>query len=171
MSRDLDTWYSLPDLDHLARLGEPRAGELALAKLTRLAGLLSSPGGAVNASVSVQSRAGGSLELALECSAEVELICQRCLEPMTCMVAGAVRYEVFEEGQSERRDEDQTGLEHLVLDGGRVNLAHLIEEELIVSLPLAPRHEDKAACGNLARTLENMSIEVGNDPKDAAVNH
>jgi uncharacterized protein len=39
------------------------------------------------------------------------------------------------------------GLEPLVLEGGRFRPATLIEDELIIALPLVPRHEPVEACG------------------------
>ena len=169
MSRNLDTWYSLPDLDHLARLGRAIEGEIDLGKLKRLAALLSRPVGAVNASMAVLPRADGNLQLRLQCSAEVELVCQRCLEPMRYVLTGAAGYEVVEESPEESSGDGD--IERLVLEGRRLNPLQLIEEELIVSLPFAPRHEDIAACGNLARRLEELSIESGDVPIDVSADH
>lgn len=171
MSRNLDTWYSLPDLDHLARLGRALEAELDLGKLTRLAGLLSSPAGAVNASMMAVSRADGIVEVQLKCSAEVKLTCQRCLEPMSYLLAGTVSYEVVDEGSEEGNDGGQESIERLVLHGRRLNPLELIEEELIVSVPFSPRHEDEAACGSLARRIEELSMEGGDDQADPSANH
>lgn len=171
MSRNLDTWYSLPDLDHLARLGKALEGEPDLGKLSRLVGLLSSPVGAVNASMTVLSRADGILELRLECSAQVQLTCQRCLEPMSYRLEASVRYEVVEEGPEEGNDGGHGVPERLALNGRRVNPLQLIEEELIVALPFSPRHERKAKCGNLARRIDELSIDGGEDQVDVSVDH
>jgi uncharacterized protein len=171
MSRNLDTWYSLPDLEHLARLGKAVEVELDPGKLTRLAGLLSGSAGAVNASMMAVARSDGIVEVQLKCAAEVELTCQRCLEPMRYRLAGAVSYEVVDEGSEERNDGGQESIERLVLHGRRLNPLELIEEELIVSVPLSPRHDDEAACGSLARRIEELNTQGGDDQADVSANH
>ena len=172
MSRVLDTWYSLPDLDRMARFGKALDGEIALGKLTRLAALLSNANGSVNARLAIRQRGDGRLELRLTCSADVEVICQRCLEPMRCELSAEGDYLLVE---GERADNattaDRADFEVLELAGERLNPKELIEEELLVSLPFAPRHEDERSCGSLARKLEELSNESSDGAGAAAANH
>jgi uncharacterized protein len=46
-----------------------------------------------------------------------------------------------------------TGREAVVLDDGRLLPAQLIEDELIVAIPLVPKHARVEDCGSLAREL------------------
>ena len=45
------------------------------------------------------------------------------------------------------------GQEPFELSDGRLSPAELIEDELIVSMPLVPKHEQLADCGSVARSL------------------
>jgi len=47
-------------------------------------------------------------------------------------------------------------MEPLVLADDRLQLATLVEDELIVSLPMAPRHESIDECGALAQNLDGI---------------
>jgi uncharacterized protein len=169
MSRELDTWYSLPDLDRLARLGKALEGEIALLRLTRLATLLSSTDGSVNATCLLQAGTDETLQLDLHCSADIELICQRCLEPMQLTLTSSASLLVAESESAALQNLND--LELLILDGNRFNPRLLIEDELIVSLPLVAMHQDRSDCGSLARELEKLSNEDGDGPGAVPVNH
>jgi uncharacterized metal-binding protein YceD (DUF177 family) len=46
-----------------------------------------------------------------------------------------------------------TGFEPFELEDGRFQAAQLIEDELIVAIPLVPKHARVEDCGSLAREL------------------
>lgn len=154
MSRGLDTWYSWPDLERLARLGRTIEGEIELGRLTRLVELLSSPEGTVNATLSFGAGSDGRLELRLTVNATVELVCQRCLEPFRLTLTGEASYLLAEDEVPDAvvRMSDEN-MELLVLGEDRLNPSRLIEDELLLSLPLVPRHDSVEACGHLAEGL------------------
>jgi uncharacterized protein len=170
MSPTLDTWYSLPDLDRLARLERPLTGTFPIDRLPRLAAVLANPEGSVETTIELRNRSDGRLEIGLRCTAAVELICQRCLEPFVHTLVGQVDYLLV--------DEEQTGsgvpvdvedIEVLALAGERLNPKVLIEDELLVSLPFVPRHASERECGTLARKLEQLSSDYGGgDGNDTA---
>jgi uncharacterized protein len=144
MSNALHSWYSLRDL---AALGERAAilrGEIRLRRLPRLSGLLSTDEGSVRASLSFRQR-GGWVTFELEYETTLELTCQRCLAPVRHCVSEKVNMIVMEESAMERHAPE--GYEPLALDGDRIKPAELIEDELIVSLPLVPRHARTEECG------------------------
>jgi uncharacterized metal-binding protein YceD (DUF177 family) len=51
------------------------------------------------------------------------------------------------------------GYEPVILSGERFQLAEMIEDELIVSLPLISRHARIEECGGLARNFETLLDE------------
>ena len=57
--------------------------------------------------------------------------------------------------ESEKWAAFKTALEQevVVLNKGKFNPVVLIEDELIVSLPIIPRHVDISECGSIAETL------------------
>jgi uncharacterized protein len=150
MSGSLHAWYGLRDLAALASRGAALSGRLDLSKLTRLVSLLRSDEGTVEATLRFRQRRDGWLAVELDYRASVELTCQRCLE--------ALRHEMGEHVDLVVADEGATpagvpsGFEPYELTRGRLNPGELVEDELIVGVPLVPRHERIEDCGGLART-------------------
>ena len=92
------------------------------------------------------------------CSGEVrarwELECRRCLEPVLVPVAPAVT-EVFETAPAEG--------ETFLLDGELVDLAPMLREVVLLTLPLAPLCDE--SCGGPARG-SYYGPPPGEDPED-----
>ena len=149
MSGSLHAWYSLHDLESLAGRGVTLSGELDLGKLPRLLGLLHSEVGSVRAALRFRQRRDEWLAAELDFQASVELKCQRCLEPF--------RHEAKERVDIVLADAAAVpatvpeGFEPFELAGGRLKPAELIEDELIVALPLVPKHARIEDCGTVAR--------------------
>lgn len=148
MSGRLHTWYSLPDLDGLAERNAELCGEIQLNRLARLRGMLREDAGSVRAVLSFRPRRDGWLIVGLEYRAALTLTCQRCLGSMVYDAGGCVELLVLEDSSLE--SQAPASLEPVVLDGDRLSPAQLIEDELIISLPLVPRHTDESECGTLA---------------------
>ena len=151
MSGSLHAWYSLRDLESLADRGVTLSGELNIGQLTRLRGLLHSDSGSVRATLRFRQRGDGWLASEVEYRADVELVCQRCLEPF--------RQELEETVNVVIADSDSlpttapTGFEPFELEGGRLQPVQLIEDEVIVAIPLVPKHARVEDCGSLARQI------------------
>jgi uncharacterized protein len=129
------------DTLHFAHAGEEKTGEVRLSDLTRLTdGLLSDEG-------MVSYRVRGSLEkgrpvLVLDVETTVMLLCQRCLEP--CRQALQIE-RVFpiarDEAQLALWERDDPLLDALVAEP-ELDLLTLVEDEILLSLPVAPRHPE-----------------------------
>lgn len=158
MSGTLHTWYSLGDLEALGVRQAVLSDEIELRKLARLAGMLNSASGSVKASLRFGQRRDGWLKLELEYETSVELVCQRCLEPLTQQIADKVEIALVESESMEGLVPE--GFEPVVLDEARLLPAQLIEDELIISIPLVPKHARVDDCGSLARLLtEGESLD------------
>jgi uncharacterized protein len=136
------------DVAALCRDGGRVEGSTALAALPRLSAsvLADADGGAAQVQWSAEGHTRAKLavspELWLDLTAAVpvRLECQRCLQPLAWPLAVDRRLR-FVRGEQEaaRLDEE---LEEDVLElEPRLNLLALIEDELILALPLVPRHE------------------------------
>ena len=151
MSGSLHAWYSLRDLESLADRGVTLSGELDIGQLSRLRGLLHSDSGSVRATLRFRQRGDGWLASEVEYRADVELVCQRCLEPF--------RQELEESVNVVIADSDSlpttapTGFEPFELEDGRLQPVQLIEDEVIVAIPLVPKHARVEDCGSLARQI------------------
>lgn len=77
-------------------------------------------------------------------STTINLICQRCLEPVATRVQADVRLWLLrDESRADRLPDDA---DFLVLDeNGGIALADALEDELILALPLVPMHDDCVA--------------------------
>jgi len=154
MSGSLHAWYSLRDLESLADRGVTLSGELNIGQLTRLRGLLHSDSGSVRATLRFRQRGDGWLASEVEYRADVELVCQRCLEPF--------RQELEESVNVVIADSDSlpttapTGFEPFELEDGRLQPVQLIEDEVIVAIPLVPKHARVEDCGSLAREFAEL---------------
>ncbi len=85
-------------------------------------------------------------QLAFEGSAQLE--CQRCLKALNVALRNEVRVAfVDSEAKSAQVPDD---LEPVLAAGGRISLAELITEELLLSLPIVPLHEGPGDCGAAA---------------------
>jgi DUF177 domain-containing protein len=151
MSGSLHAWYSLRDLEALGARRAVFGGELELATLSRLAGLLAADEGSVKATLTFGQRSDGWLTVDVAYAADAQLLCQRCLEPVTEHIAGQVSLAVLDSVSADSQLPD--GYEPLELEDGRLSPAQVIEDELIVSLPLVPKHARVEDCGSLSRVL------------------
>lgn len=135
------------DLRAFAEAATPMAGELALATLQRLTDSVlrtdaAPPPVRWSARGELRPVTGGHPELWLRLEAEttVGLQCQRCLQPMTVPLAVARWFRfVASEEEAERLDEESE--DDILVESRRFDLPALIEDELILALPLVPRHE------------------------------
>ena len=136
------------DVEAFAAAAGTLEGELAQSTLERLgAAVLPWPGDSAAAPVlwraSGERRAvtGGAPEtwLHLQASTTVRLECQRCLQPMAEPLAVDRRFRfVADEDQAAVLDEASE--DDVLVASHSFDLAALIEDELILALPLVPRH-------------------------------
>jgi uncharacterized protein len=97
--------------------------------------------------------------------ATVMMTCQRCLQPAEIELRGKLELALI-------RAEDETALvntehEFFQLDrDGKLNIVDMIEEELLLSLPLIPMHVDYADCDDtMLSILKRNSTEGVSESK------
>lgn len=137
------------DVAEFARAQAQLEGRLPLAALARLADAVVQPADGAGADVHWSAQglwreaAGTAPEtrLRVRAQATVWLTCQRCLQPaaLPIEVDTTLRF-VADEALAERLDEEQDAEDVLALPRS-LKLAELIEDELILALPIVPRHE------------------------------
>ncbi|MEO8310570.1 MAG: YceD family protein [Caldimonas sp.] len=84
--------------------------------------------------------AGTQPSLAIEAETDVTLECQRCLQPMRVPLR-ATRRIFFVDGEDEAAALDADSEDDVLALAPALDLAELIEDELLLALPLVPRHE------------------------------
>ena len=135
------------NLPALAQGGQPLTGQTPLAELARLAADLpadapASAPVAWQALTEWRARPGASdqLWLHLEAQAQVPLVCQRCLGPVVEPLA-VDRWFRFVDTEAQAEAEDDEAEEDLLVLEPQFDLLALLEDELIMALPLVPMHE------------------------------
>lgn len=137
------------DVAAWAREGQPLEGRWLLGELRRLSeSTVSPPGDAAQEPVQWRAegesvpRAGGDPQLWLHLHAQgaVWLQCQRCLQPMREALEVERSFR-FVRNETEAEEEDLESEEEVLALQRSLNLQELIEDEMILSLPLVPRHE------------------------------
>jgi uncharacterized protein len=126
-------------------------GEIALSSLPRLAESLSPEPGDDGADAPVCWSARGERRLhrgaaqtwlLLQAGASVSLTCQRCLQPVRVPLAVDCRYRFVADEATAAQDDAEAEEDVLVLTRA-LDLPSLIEDELLLALPLVPRHPDR----------------------------
>jgi uncharacterized protein len=128
-----------------ARKGLELRGELGMAEMPRLQDMLAAPEGKVGYVLrGVQGKNGESLlELALE--GNCQLRCQRCLQAMpyaidTVSFLMPVPESELEGSLAEAGEPEEDEVDRITADV-HLDVLALIEDEILLGLPLSPRHE------------------------------
>lgn len=118
---------------------EGRRYELAIpvAAFERVADQLARNDGMVTGSVAF-SREEGRIIADVTLAAQLAPRCQRCLEPMLLPIQSSSRVALLESEEAAAGVPPE--LETALAPEGRMRLADLVEEELLLALPAAPRH-------------------------------
>ena len=133
-------WSRPVDVERLADAGERRENDLSLASLPRLAPDLAMTDGTVHARIGF-ARERKQPVADIEVRARLPLRCQRCLQPMWLDVDQQSR--VWLVTDLAKVDREEMGLEPILAPEGHIALRDLVEEELLLAVPLVPRHEEE----------------------------
>ena len=118
-------------------------GTLPIATLARLCETLSSTDGVVEYSMDFGRDSLGISYVDVRVQASLNVVCQRSLEPFALPVVVDTRLGLI------KHERDEAGLPPeceplLVAEDGRMSLADVIEDELLLALPLVPVNPDSA---------------------------
>jgi uncharacterized protein len=150
----------------IASLADEGAGfQLALpfARMQRLAQQLASTDGVAEGQVEL-GRERGFAMADVTVAATLHLVCQRCLGPVAQRVESQSRVLILESEADAGRVPPE--FETVLAPEGRLRLADLIEEELLLALPIAPRHDNVADCPAASEAAAN---ELAGPPEGGEV--
>lgn len=133
---------------------------LPVARLMRLSDCLANLQGRATADIAVTLQFGtdeeGRLLLTGTLDVPVELICQRCLGPLHEQLHCALRVLVLDSEAELLALPDER--DAVVAADGDMDVPGLIEDELLLSLPLVPKHLDQA-CNKTLNALHADAVE------------
>jgi len=119
-------------------------GELQIASLTRLLDLLVDSAGSlvyrVEGSVDSRNRS----QLLLQVDGVLSMCCQRCLEKLECRIEVRSLLEFVDDEADLTQEEFEDDSRDFLLQQKELDVAALIEDEIILALPTVPRHDSCA---------------------------
>ena len=146
------TYYTRPmpppgpeplDIDRLADGESELDFSVSIAEMPRLRSRLAGAEGMVLGSVHF-GRVAGFAVAELSARGSAALQCQRCMEKMEIPIEASVRVALIpSEAEARRVPED---LEPMLAPGSRISIRDIVEEELMLTLPIVPLHERAADC-------------------------
>lgn len=134
--RHLPTLPAVLDAERMVAEQRVFEGELPLAGLSRLVTDLADPAGQVRYRLVFGRSMAGSRELHLQAWAELGLECQRTLETFFYPVVVDTRLGLIDNERQEAGLPE--GVEPVMLDEGGLRPAAVIEDELLLAVPLVP---------------------------------
>ena len=138
MSQQSSAEYILPF--RLARQNQVLEGRMPIDKMARLGECLHSDQASAAYRLHFRKNEGGRYIATGEISSTVEMVCQRCMQPVTTDVLTTVSVAfVTSDAQAEKVSEEY---EPLMVSDDQVVLSEFIEDELILALPIVATHAD-----------------------------
>ncbi len=132
---------TVSDAFAFARDGRTLEGVLDVADLERLHDLLAEVSGKVEYRLQGLKGERGQPQLRLTASGEIPLACQRCLKGIRFPLAVDSLLELVPEGAELSQDELEDDTRDFLPVAGALDVAGLVEDEILLALPVAPRHE------------------------------
>jgi len=161
MSQD---WSKLLDVGLLADDRAEIDFSIPLKEFPRVLPLLAAPDGTADGRVGF-AREDRIAVAQIRVAAQVMLLCQRCLAPLVWSVNSAGRAALVASAAEAGRLPE--ALETVLAPEHRISIRDLVEEELLLALPLVPRHENEECAGARA----GMPAASGSAPEPAGETH
>jgi uncharacterized protein len=133
---------SLPykvDVNRLCKTGSVVTGMLTIDKLARLRDLLANGSGEIQAELQFFVDESKHLCMSGSLTGQLQLTCQRCLEPMDSDLSLSLNWILVE--TEDQIDETPKGFEPVFYQEGMLPLVDSLEDELILALPLIAKHD------------------------------
>ncbi|MFT5781294.1 MAG: hypothetical protein ACI9EB_000656 [Pseudomonas sp.] len=122
----------------LADRGATLEGEVSLASLLRLCDPLADSSGSVRAKFSFGRDEQKAVVIRSVIDVEVKMVCQRCLELVALPIHSECEYAVVKEGTA--IELQPKGYDVLEMGEEPLDLLALVEDELLLALPIVPTH-------------------------------
>lgn len=134
-----------------AREGRSLQGELPLSGLERLQDVLADVSGTVRYSLQGRLSRQGKPQLLLDVEGLAPVVCQRCLGLYAYPLLIASTLELIADEAEISQDELEDDSRDFLVAQKEMDVAALIEDEIILALPSAPRHEECELPGSSER--------------------
>jgi uncharacterized protein len=125
----------------LAAAGEGLAGRLEFTYLQRISELVQNRDGYASYNLAFSKDDNGIINITGNLVAKLVVVCQRCLNEMELTIDSPIHIGIV--GSQEEMKDLPDFLEPYLAEGREISLLKLIEEELLLGLPLSPLHSQE----------------------------
>ncbi len=144
------------DAFELAQQRGTVSGEVAAVDLPRVADSLASDGGRVRYAIVGTADAANRPALEVTVDGALSLTCQRCLQPMSWAVAQRTTVLLARDNRELARLDE--GDEHeVLLADAPLDALELVEDELLLTMPYAPRHPEVESTSCAPATVDERN--------------
>jgi uncharacterized protein len=126
---------------------------IAVSQFSRLRDVLTSSDGMLDYRIVGGVNENGRPRLQLFMQGSLQLSCQRCLEPFEFELDIASNFLIVPDESAIPSSEDESDDENYLVAGTQMRVIDLIEDEILLALPLAPKHKI-SQCGASAKLNE-----------------
>ncbi len=134
------------------------SGELLLSQMPRLSELVIADDSRIPVTFEFGYNEAQLATLKGGYQADLKVICQRCLEPMVTSINQ--EFTLLIDATDE--DIESCQLDSVYTSEGYLNMVEVIEDELILALPLIMMHEDRNCNSYLQAASESLPVETNN---------
>lgn len=138
----------------LASKGWDWQGSVPFARLPRLVAMIVNSEGAAKVELTF-SQVGQVVAVTGRVEADLEVVCQRCLDPVRIEVRAVVNLGVV--ASIAEGDMLPEPYEPLLLEGEKLRFSDIVEDELILAIPAVPRHAECELGGHTSRKTQTKS--------------
>lgn len=142
----------------LAKRQQSLQGELAVAAMLRAQKLLATKNGMLEYEISFDMDKEGVCAIEGNLRGALEMCCQRCLQTFKRPIN--VQFMISPVVSDAEAKALPSSYEAVLIQDGVINLLELLEDELILELPLVPMHEDDEICIPAKDNMESMEQEL-----------
>lgn len=151
------------DAIRLAKTGQRLTGEIGLARMTRLGPSLASRAGAATVTLQFGVDAQGIGFVRGHVNSRLEVICQRCLKPMVLDVEAVVSLGIVASPEAARELPEE--YEPLLVGEDPVSIAAVVEDELILALPIVTLHPPGVCTAAVASSGDGAAATDEPEPR------
>ena len=123
-----------------ARNGGILERRIGVGELPRLADLLAATGGSLAVRIEGSRDDEGKSWLQVEIAGPLVLHCQRCLGPLEFALEASSRLQLIAPGEEWPDDDLADDSADAIAAVGAIDVLALVEDEVLLALPIAPRH-------------------------------
>jgi len=122
-------------------------GDIPLSRFARLANYLCNRCGGVQVKLQFHQGNHHTLVIIGQVQAMLSMQCQYCLDPVKVAVNKELNLTLVDSDESARATDEAT--EVVIVEGDRIELAAIVEDDLILSLPMVAKHGSGDCLGDL----------------------